>query len=45
MALSYIGPTLRSKTPNMLKRTKNLNMFKHNAKEYYLKELKNPNSG
>ena len=45
MALSYIGPTLRSKTPNMLKRTKNLNMFKHNAKEHYLKELKNPNSG
>ena len=44
MALSYIGPTICSKTPGTLKRTKNLNTFKHNLKEHYLKELKNSNS-
>ena len=41
MALSYIGPTIWSKIPDTLKRTKNLNTFKHNLKEHYLKELKN----
>ena len=44
MALSYTGPTIWSKTPDMLKRTNNLNTFKHNLKEHYLKELKNSNS-
>ena len=44
MALSYTGPTIWSKTPDMLKRTNNLNTFKHNSKEHYLKELKNSNS-
>ena len=44
MALSYIGPIIWSKTPDTLKRTKNLNTFKHNLKEHYLKELKNFNS-
>ena len=43
MALSYIGPTIWSKTPDTLKRTKNLNTFKHNLKEHYLKKLKNSN--
>ena len=43
MELSYIGPTTWSKTPDMLKRTKNLDTFKHNLKEHYLKELKNSN--
>ena len=43
MALSYIGPTIWSKIPDTLKRTKNLNTFKHNLKEHYLKELKNSN--
>ena len=43
MALSYIGPTIRSKTSDMLKRTKNLKTFKHSLKEHYLKELKNSN--
>ena len=43
MALSHIGPTIWSKTPDTLKRTKNLNTFKHNLKEHYLKELKNSN--
>ena len=40
MALSYIGPTIWSKTPDTLKRTKNLNTFKHNLKKHYIKELK-----
>ena len=44
MALSYIGSTIWSKTPDTLKRTKNLNTFEHNLKEQYLKELKNSNS-
>ena len=44
MALSYLGPTIWSKTTDTLKRTKNLNTFKHNLKEHYLKELKNYNS-
>ena len=39
-----IDPTIWSKTPDMLKQTKNLNTFKHNLKEHYLKELKNSNS-
>ena len=38
MALSYIGPT------DILKRTNNLNTFKHNLKEHYVKEHKNSNS-
>ena len=44
MALSYIGLTIWSKTLDTLKRTKNLNTFKHNLKEHCLKELKNSNS-
>ena len=44
MALSYIGSAIWSKTLDTLKRRKNLNMFKHNLKEHYLKELKNYNS-
>ena len=44
MALSYIGPTIRSKTPDLFKRANNLNTFKHNLKKHYLKELKNLNS-
>ena len=41
MALSYIGRSIWSKTPDTLKQTKNLNMFKHSLREHYLKELKN----
>ena len=37
-------PTIWSKTPVTLKRTKNLNTFKHKLKEEHLKELKNYNS-
>ena len=39
LALSYIGPTFWKKTPETLKRTKNLNTFKHNMKKYFLNEL------
>ena len=39
IVLSYIGPTIWNKTPDLLKRTNNLNSFKHNLKEHYLKEL------
>ena len=41
MALSYIGPVIWSKIPDMFKRTNNLKTFKYNLKEHYLKELKN----
>ena len=41
MALPYIVLTICSKTPETFKRTKNLNTFKHNLKEHYLKEVKN----
>ena len=47
MALSYIGPTIWSKTHDTLKwgkKKKKPNLFKHNLKEHYLKELKNSNS-
>ena len=44
MAQPYIGPTIWSKTPDMLKGTNNLNTFKHNLKKHYLQELKISNS-
>ena len=44
LALSYIGPTFWNKTPDTIKRTKNLNTFKHNLKKYFLNELKNCNN-
>ena len=40
-ALSYICPNFWNKTPDTLKRSNNLNTFKHNFKKYILKELKN----
>ena len=43
MAISYIGPTILSKTVDTVKQTKNLNTLKHKLKEHYLKELKNYN--
>ena len=36
--------TIWIKTPDTLKRTKNINTFKHDLKEHNLKELKNSNS-
>ena len=38
-ALSFIGPTLLNKVPEEIKRTVNLNAFKHNFTRHYLKEL------
>ena len=37
--LSFIGPALRNKFFEEIKRTTNLNAFKHNLKKHYLKEL------
>ena len=42
--MSYIGPTFRNQTPHTLKRSNSLNIFKHNLKKYYLKDLKNANN-
>ena len=38
-ALSFIGPALWNKIPEEIKRITNLNVFKHNLKKHYLKEL------
>ena len=38
-ALSFIGPALWNKVPEEIKRTSNLNTFKHHLKKQYLKEL------
>ena len=38
-ALSFIGLALWNKVPEKIKRTTNLNTFKHNLKKHYLKEL------
>ena len=38
-ALSFIAPALRNKVPEEVKRTTNLNAFKHNLKKHYLKKL------
>ena len=38
-ALSFTGPALSSKVLEEIKRTTNLNAFKHNLKKHYLKEL------
>ena len=38
-ALSFIGPALPNKVPKEIKRTTNLNAFKHSLKKHYLKEL------
>ena len=37
--LSFIGPALRNKVLKEIKRTNNINAFKHNLKKQYLKEL------
>ena len=34
-ALSFIGPALWNKVPDEIKRTTNLNEFKHNLKKHY----------
>ena len=40
LVLSYIGPTFWNQTLDTLKRTKNLNTFKHNLKKYFINKLK-----
>ena len=37
--LSFIGPALWNKVPEEVKRTTNLNTFKHNLKKHCVKEL------
>ena len=37
--LSFIGPGLWNKIPEEIKRTTDLNAFKHDLKKHYLKEL------
>ena len=39
-ALSFIGPSIWNKTPEVLKITNSINTFKHNFKKYYLTQLK-----
>ena len=39
-ALSYIGPSVWNKLPEQIKKTINLNTFKHSVKRFYFKELK-----
>ena len=36
-SLSYIGPAIWNRIPEILKKTKNMNTFKHKMKHYYLK--------
>ena len=39
-ALSFIGPSIWNKTPEIRKKTNSINTFKHNLKIYYLTQLK-----
>ena len=42
-SLSYIGPAIWNRIPEFMKKTRNLNTFKHKMKHYYLNDLYNPN--
>ena len=42
-SLSYIGPAIWNRILEILKKTKNLNSFKHKMRNYYLNDLFNPN--
>ena len=42
--LSYIGLSFWNQSPHTLKRSNNLNTFKHIFKKYFSKELKNSNN-
>ena len=37
--LSYIGPAIWNRIPEILKKTKNFNTCKHKMKHYYLNDL------
>ena len=41
--LCYIGPAIWNRIPEILRKTKYLNTFKHKMKQYYLNDLSNPN--
>ena len=41
--MPYIGPAIWNRIQEILKKTKNLNTFKHKMKHYYLNDLSNPN--
>ena len=41
--LSYIGPAIWNRIPEIIKKTRNLNTFKHKMKHYYLNDLFDPN--
>ena len=41
--LPYIGPAIWNRIPEIIKKTRNLNTFKHKMKHYYLNDLSNPN--
>ena len=38
-SLSYIGPSVWNKLPNLMKRNISLNKFKDDVKKHYLREL------
>ena len=40
---SYIGPAIWNRIPEIIKKTRNLNTFKHKMKRYYLNGFSNPN--
>ena len=40
--LSYIGPAIWNRIPEIIKKTRNLNTFKHKMKHYYLNDFSNP---
>ena len=42
-SLSYIGPAIWNRISEIIKKTRNLNTFKHKTKHYYLNDLSNPN--
>ena len=42
-SLSYIGPTIWNRIPEIIKKTRNLNTCKHKMKHCYLNDLYNPN--
>ena len=41
--LPYIGPAIWKRIPEIIRKTRNLNTFKHKMKQYYLNDLSNPN--
>ena len=41
--LTFIGPAIWNRIPEILKKIKNLNTFKHNMKHFYLNDLSDPN--